>query len=903
MNDRGKAAAPQTVDLFVWRIGDIEFDEPQWELRVSGRPVTIELKPLEVLACLLRHAGEVVTKEELLTAVWPGVIVVEAALSNAVTKLRKALDDEQQNVIATVYRVGYRFIGKVTRKVTARQPVPQLFLEPGDFVPKREQWRLVELLNVSPNSEVWLATHAKTRKRRVFKFSPNGLMLSALKREATLSRVLTETLGERRDLVRVLEWNFSEPPYFVESEYGGPDLTRWAELQGGLLARPLNERLELFAQIAEAIAAAHSAGVLHKDIKPGNVLVSNDDTGRIYPKVVDFGNAKLLAPDSLDALNITRLGFTQTMTIDSLSGTLFYVAPEVLKGQPPTAQADVYALGVVLYQLIVGDLNRPLTAGWESGVEDELLRSDIAEAADGDPHKRMASALMLAERIRGLETRRVDLIAQREAAQRLMMADIQLSRAHARRPWVFTTTVILLAGISTTTFMYLREHAAKVESVREAAIANDTLSFVNEDVLGLADPYEATGGRDVTLIQALREAEKSIDRRFADSPEALAHVHRTLGEAYQNLGDRAAARRHLEAGLRVAEAMRPADMELLHRLRILLGDADINEEMPDQAWDIYTAAYEADRQSLGERNPLTLEARMSQGWARLRQGQPEEALAIHMEVLRMAEAQATPNADLIDGIHWDLAEINSALAHWDEATADIEASMDATRKSYGPDSSRLLWEQISLAYILQTRGRDAEGEALFHEIETKSLAKLGPDHQITAAAFQYSAEALYRRGEWANAMGGFEKARVAYGASLGVNHHWTRRSAQRIAECLARLGRANEAVPQLEALVHESEAQLGAKNPASIELKRALLDIYVRAGDLPSADRALIALKAESASLPVDDELWPAIHETFAEYYSANNDVQAAASERLLACNTLRDWNELGTNSKSPCGS
>src|SRR5437762_13999891 len=92
----------------LWRFANCEFDEFSRQLRVAGDLVDLESKPLEMLNQLLLHAGEVVTKDELLDSVWPGVSVVDGSLATAVSKLRKALGDEEQALIVTVPRIGYR---------------------------------------------------------------------------------------------------------------------------------------------------------------------------------------------------------------------------------------------------------------------------------------------------------------------------------------------------------------------------------------------------------------------------------------------------------------------------------------------------------------------------------------------------------------------------------------------------------------------------------------------------------------------------------------------------------------------------------------------------------------------------------------------------------------------------
>jgi serine/threonine protein kinase len=140
----------------------------------------------------------------------------------------------------------------------------------------------------------------------------NASRLATLKREVTVFRFLRESLGERSDFVRIFEWNFDQHPYFLESQYGGPNLARWAESQGGLANLPLEDRLRMVAEIAQTVAAAHAAGVLHKDLKPSNILVSSATDSAWCIKLADFGSASLLDPSRLKALGITSLGLTQT---------------------------------------------------------------------------------------------------------------------------------------------------------------------------------------------------------------------------------------------------------------------------------------------------------------------------------------------------------------------------------------------------------------------------------------------------------------------------------------------------------------------------------------------------------------------------------------------------------------
>lgn len=515
----------------LWSFAGREFDESRLELRVHGELVELELKPLEILLQLLLHAGKVVTKDQLLDAVWPGLTVVEGSLTTAVYKLRHALGDKDSSIVVTVPRVGYRLAASAESQAGRTSALPvELSLNAGTPVPGREHWRLVRSLEVSPNSQVWLAEHPKTRELRVFKFASSASRLKALRREVTVFRYLRESLGERAEFVRIFEWNFETQPYFLESEYGGLNLAMWAESQAGLADAPLDRRLLMLATIAQAVALAHSAGVLHKDLKPANVLVTPaaaGGAGRI--KLVDFGSASLIEPSRLKALGITNLGFTQTgaPTIPSLTGTLMYLAPEVFCGQPPGASSDVYALGVMLYQFVVGDFRKPLSPGWETGVPDPLIRGDIADAVCGDPAQRLASPAELAERLLNLGRRRFE--RQRREQQREMerIAEVKRAAARARRPWVAVAGVALLALAATVYFLKSpRAPAPLVKSVAVLPFQNIGLDH-NVDFLRFALPDEVATTLSYTRGLSIRPF--AVTSTYVDPKLDLAKAGSAMG--------------------------------------------------------------------------------------------------------------------------------------------------------------------------------------------------------------------------------------------------------------------------------------------------------------------------------------------------------------------------------------
>lgn len=290
----------------------------------------------------------------------------------------------------------------------------------GQAVPGNQVWKLVRKLGGGGFGEVWLARHKRGAEQRAFKFWFNAEWLRSSRRELALCRWLQGKLGTRKDIIRLHNHQFDRPPYYLEMEYlAGGSLTDWAAAAGGIENVDIATRLELIAQIADALEAVHSAGVVHRDVKPMNVLVRfrSDETPQIC--LSDFGVGRLLSDDAEAHVASEARGHrgeTHSADPGRRSGSRLYVPPEnLVDDAPASAQGDVYALGVLLYQMVVGDFNRPVAHGWERDVDDELLCRDIADCIAGVPERRLASAGLLADRLRSLDRRRAE---DRDCAER-----------------------------------------------------------------------------------------------------------------------------------------------------------------------------------------------------------------------------------------------------------------------------------------------------------------------------------------------------------------------------------------------------------------------------------------------------------------------------------------------------
>jgi WD40 repeat protein/serine/threonine protein kinase/class 3 adenylate cyclase len=333
-------------------------------------------------------------------------------------------------------------------------------------------WNLEQKLGEGGFGEVWVARHRKLKERRVFKFCFRADRVRALKREMTLFRLLKEQVGEHRNLVRLHEVYLEEPPFYLEEEYvEGKDLRTWCEAQAGASTLSQETRFEIVAQAAEALQAAHDAGIIHRDVKPGNILISGDPSGMkpLTVKLTDFGIGQVVSAEAL--IGVTQAGFTQTMLgseSSSHTGTQLYMAPELLAGKPASIRSDIYSLGVVLYQLLVGDFSRPVTMDWDRTISDPLLRQDLVLCLAGDPEERFAGPVQLARHLRQLPERRAALA--RDHAEKAERERLRGQAARRRR-------LLVMAGAVATALLAVAAglgyglHQAQVERDRQRSHA------------------------------------------------------------------------------------------------------------------------------------------------------------------------------------------------------------------------------------------------------------------------------------------------------------------------------------------------------------------------------------------------------------------------------------------------
>lgn len=734
--------------------------------------------------------------------------------------------------------------------------------------------------------------------------------VKVLRRGLDTARVLERFAWERRTLermdhphiARILDAGTAEDgrPYVVLELIDGEPITTWCAARD----LPLNERIDLMVAVCRAVQHAHDRGVLHRDLKPGNVMVREID-GRPVPCVIDFGIAKALDPgDSL--LTMTGVPI----------GTPAYMSPEQRAGDASKVdvRSDVFALGVILYEMLTGTRpfadtgtaaappptpSRVPTADVAHTRERRRLRGDLDHiclmAIRAEPERRYASASALAEDLERYRDGRPVQASGDAWAYRLRKA--------ARRHPATMAALVALAVFLVSGAGFLAWHANRLDRERTRAVAAESLarkqeetargtaSFL-EDLLTDIDPEQGAGA-DITASALMDRGADRLDSELADQPLLRGRLLRIIGQAKHSLAQHESSLALLDRGLaalaQVADSNRaaPEVAELLSlRATVHYDLARYSEAEADdrQALALYrrldgpgstqVIAVLADLASslqaqsrLDEAIPLLHEsitlgvalgdtAAQDVAWSRSNLGYllyqkgdyqgARDVIALALD----AQRRLFPgdNIELAGSLN-NLGGLEAELGHLDEADRLLMEALDMYRRIYGERHPGISRGMIAVGGVAMRRGDVARAAKYIEPGAAMSLELMGPDHPHSISAMSALARLRTMQGRPAEAESLFVRVLETSDRVLGTDNRRTRDARLRFGEFLLSQGRDAEAERVLTQLLREETGRLDEDHPKLAELRADLAEAQLRTGHaneaLPLLQQAVPVLEAK----------------------------------------------------------
>ncbi len=592
------------------------------------------------------------------------------------------------------------------------------------------------------------------------------------------------------------ELDGKEQPFIAMEMVQGVPITQWCQ-QAEL---GLQERVELVIQVAEALQHAHERGVIHRDLKPGNVLV--DSSGS--PRLLDFGVARLQEPES-DALG----GLTDT---GQLVGTLAYMSPEQVGGPSRSldVRSDVYSLGILGYELLAG--KRPYALDRMSipaaarviqeqeaeslATTDQALRGDLsvifAKALEKDPADRYGSALEMQQDLR----RHLD---NRPILARKSSALAQLRKFARRNRWfargAIATLVALLAGSVGVLIFALRADEARAlaqeqrEQADEArARALGALAEADEargqaeleaqkaqsvqslflDTLAWADPYRMQG-ETLTVLQALDSASVQLAEGLDLDPEVEAAFHMSIAELYEELRrDREAELHYAKSAKLLGECRGPRDPATLHAKGRLAGAWTILGRYGEAA-SLRGELVESWMQAAGPTDPATLAEMSRHGQCLWEAGELKRALEVGERALAgLDQAVAQDDHQRLYALLY-LSYDHLQAGHGKRAEDTIREVLELAHGE-GPDQRRFrLRAEAQLAAVLGTFGDPAQAVSLETQAHEELAEVVGADHPTALMSKMNLAIDITREGQGSAGIQMFEEVLEGYERVLGLS--------------------------------------------------------------------------------------------------------------------------------------
>ncbi len=787
------------------------------------------------------------------------------------------------------------------------------------------QYEIIGLLGSGGMATVYRAQQEHPRRIVALKVIRAGLAS-----RVALRRLLheAELLGrlEHPGIARIYEAGVAEiggarQPFFAMELVDGQRLTDFAARRH-LSTR---QRLELLVKIGEAVQYAHQKGIIHRDLKPGNILVVEEgmeerDKGTKgrrdeeegsrasrctsghegwkkgtfcssgQPKILDFGVARSTDADLQATTLRTHIG--------QLIGTLPYMSPEQATGDPNEldVRSDVYALGVIAYELLAGSLpydlkDKSITEAVRIIREEEAvplssvnkvfrgdLQTIVAKALEKDKTRRYPSASALVADIRRfLNDEPISAHPPSTAYQLTKFA----KRHKALVTGVVAVFFTLLLGLAGTSYGFLRATAqrnraleservaetrrAEAEVQRNRAVETErvgdrrrveaeSVSQLLGQMLASAIPH-STKGSGYSVLQLLDDFDGELKEQEAKQPEAVATIHATLGVAYRDLG------------------------------------------APERAVKHLSAALDLRRRTLGPEDPKTTRLLLEYGWVLYSKSDYAECERLFREAYTIRSRVRGPR-------HPDVALAMNGLSDCLRGLGSLEAAEPIAREAlaicvdyFGPDHMNTATSQRYLSHVLADLGRYEEAEALRRESISFLRKKNQGDHIAVADGLTQLGRILVAKGDLTAAETAFSESMAMYRTLLDPMHPIALRSLTDWGGLLLAKGEYAKAETYLREAVELTRKVQGELHTDTAHALRLLADLLYHNGDSSGAEPLLRAALDICRTLSLTST--PAVQASLARVLVALGRFQEAEQVAVEVQATLGEGSDRERQSKA----
>jgi serine/threonine protein kinase/tetratricopeptide (TPR) repeat protein len=757
-------------------------------------------------------------------------------------------------------------------------------------------YHVIELLGEGGMGVVYEAEQQSPNRRVALKVMRRGHDVDEV--HARMFHHEADALGRLRHpkIAAIYESGHTEDghDYFAMELVRGQTLNQWLEERSKPTSRTeVQNRLELFHSICEAVQYAHQRGVIHRDLKPANIMVLEDDGLSALPagtipmvKVLDFGLARIADPDMQAATIMSEIGV--------IRGTLPYMSPEQTKGDTDAVdvRTDVYALGVILYEMLSGD--RPydvdsvtlldalriiceeppkplLTRNTGAFRLDQDLETIVRKALAKNPTQRYGTVLELADDVNRYLTARPIHARPPSTSYRIQRFVQRNKVAVASSGAVFFAILIAMVGIAVG---LVRARNAEAEARREAAtsakvshfladmlasvdaqqVGRLLLSDIEQRVVDSArdrgiDPDEAVAayrqalgdvsgtevGRRLVDEAILAQAARAVRERFDNEPEVASRLEHTLAETYLWLGmnDIAADHARRAAAIRI-RALGKDSREALQSTA-LVGLLAYHQGRLDDAERTLRETSRRQEKLFGGDHQDTTWTRVRLSWVEIEKGRLDTAEEIlHDALERQRRTLGDEHRDTATTMN-SLAVVYADQNRFAEAEALHSKVLEIRSRTLGPTDPDTLKSMTNLAVVSFYQGRLVVAAELFQDVVDLQIESLGPDHPVTLATMNNLAIILERQGRLEEAEAMHRRVLESKRQVLGDEHPETVSSRYNLAIVLTSQGRLDAAEDMHREIFETRLQELGEQHPKTLDSLCALAGIAALRGDRDTA--------------------------------------------------------------------